>query len=46
MNYNFAITGGQGFLGRELCKQAISQGHKLHVLSTNPPEQVLPMVRP
>ena len=40
MNYNFAITGGQGFLGRELCKQAISQGHKLHVLSTNPPEQV------
>ena len=36
MKLNLAISGGRGFLGRELCKQALLRGHRIRILSSRP----------
>lgn len=40
MTTSVLITGGTGFIGRELCRQLLSGGHRLTILSRQPPEQV------
>ena len=43
MKLNLAITGGRGFLGRELCSQALLRGHQVRILSSAPNSSQLPL---
>ncbi|MFH5801721.1 complex I NDUFA9 subunit family protein [Haladaptatus sp. CMAA 1911] len=39
---NILVTGGDGFVGRNLCRELAEDGHDLTVLSRTPDESVLP----